>query len=83
MPWDQWVRLLDFSIGWISVMPVIRSINSPVSLKRESVDWTLPEKDGVQDGPCLLQIPDFLFHLCKGTKGPGHGQAYMFFLLIP
>lgn len=35
-----------FSIGFISAMDVIRSINWPVSPKRESVDWTLPEKTG-------------------------------------
>ena len=35
-------------------------------------------KDGIEDGPGFFQLPDFLFHLCKRTKGPGHGQADIF-----
>ena len=52
-----------FSIGFISAMDVIRSINWPVSPKRESVDWTLPEKTGCRMAPvsfrCLISCSIF------------------------
>ena len=76
--WTNGFGLLDFQY-WLHFRDGCDSVHKLAGIPETGVrGLDASREDGVQDGPCLLQMPDFLFYFCKGAKRPGDGQAYMF-----